>query len=109
MSPLFSRAWGRGPSRRRQRGPELAIKRTPRPQYFRFGSEALEARTLLSANLGFAVEGSADVFNSGGFAIAADAAGNSYMLGTNAVYKYSPTGTQIWAAPFTADQSGGED
>ncbi len=104
MSPLFSRAWGRGSSRRRQRGHERAVKRTSRPQYFRFGSETLETRALLSANLGFAVAGSADVFDAGGFGVAIDAAGDSYTLATNAVYKYAPDGTAIWSAPFTASQ-----
>ena len=59
----------------------------------------LEQRTLLSANLAFAVAGP-----SGGqdFAVATDLSGDAYVLGTDAVYKFTASGTQLWAAPYSA-------
>ncbi|HVX62800.1 MAG TPA: Ig-like domain-containing protein, partial [Pirellulales bacterium] len=34
--------------------------------------------------------------------MATDSSGNVYTLGTDAVYKFSASGTQLWAAPYTA-------
>ncbi|HEX7449260.1 MAG TPA: SdrD B-like domain-containing protein, partial [Pirellulales bacterium] len=101
MSPLFSRAQRRISGRRRQRGNDRAAQRPSRPQYFRFGSESLETRDLLSLNFGFAVAGSVDAYTSGGYAVATDAAGDAFVLSGNAVYKYGPDGSQKWATPYT--------
>jgi hypothetical protein len=65
----------------------------------RIVGEALERRTLLSANLSFAIPGPN---GDQALAVRTDASGNVYELATDAVYKFSPAGAQIWAAPYTA-------
>ncbi|OYV94548.1 MAG: hypothetical protein B7Z73_02785, partial [Planctomycetia bacterium 21-64-5] len=54
---------------------------------------------MLSANLSFAIAG-ANVDQA--LAVRTDAVGNVYELGTDAVYKFAPDGTQVWSAPYTA-------
>ncbi|HWB09340.1 MAG TPA: SBBP repeat-containing protein, partial [Pirellulales bacterium] len=65
----------------------------------RIVGEALERRTLLAANLSFAIPGPN---GDQALAVRTDAAGNVYELATDAVYKFSPAGAQIWAATYTA-------
>ena len=64
--------------------------------------EWLEQRTLLSANLSFAIAGPGPNAEQA-LAVRTDAAGNVYELATDAVYKFSAAGAQIWSAPYTAN------
>src|SRR5487761_1302474 len=64
--------------------------------------EWLEQRTLLSANLSFAIAGPGPNAEQAP-AVRTDAAGNVYELATDAVYKFSAAGAQIWSAPYTAN------
>ncbi|HEV3340074.1 MAG TPA: Ig-like domain-containing protein [Pirellulales bacterium] len=65
----------------------------------RIVGEALERRTLLAANLSFAIPGPN---GDQALALRTDAAGNVYELATDAVYKFSAAGAEIWAATYTA-------
>jgi hypothetical protein len=67
--------------------------------------EALESRSLLSVNLGFAVAGA----NGGqGLAVATDTSGNVYELSTDAVYKFDASGNELWAASYSASSTSGQ-
>ncbi|HVX12328.1 MAG TPA: DUF4214 domain-containing protein [Pirellulales bacterium] len=65
----------------------------------RIAGEQLELRTLLSANLSFAVAGPN---GDQGLAVATDTSGNIYELATDAVYKFSAGGAFVWSTPYTA-------
>lgn len=110
MTPFFRRAWPRASGRRgRKRGNRRAAPRCRRPLSFRLGWETLESRALLSANLapGYPIIGPTSVFDSHGYSVATDSAGDIYMLSDIAVSKYHSDGTLVWSTPFSAQQAGG--
>ncbi|HEX7376310.1 MAG TPA: SBBP repeat-containing protein, partial [Pirellulales bacterium] len=96
MQSFLGGARSRASSRRR--------KNLPWP-HRRITGEWLEQRTVLSANLNFAIAG---VLPNGelaqqGYAVRTDAAGNIYELTDQNVIKYDAAGRQLWSLPYDAN------
>ena len=68
--------------------------------------EALEQRTLLSADFGYVLPGSGFSYQQGQ-AMVADSAGNVYLIASNNdVAKYDSSGNLVWFTPFTETGTG---
>ena len=61
--------------------------------------ELLEQRTLLAADFGYALAGTAN--NELGQGVALGTAGNVYEITNDTVFKLTAAGTQVWATPYT--------
>ncbi|MGH7194094.1 MAG: hypothetical protein ACREJM_11285, partial [Candidatus Saccharimonadales bacterium] len=106
MTPFFPRAWGRASGRRTQkRRPRPLARQAGAPRRFRFGWEPLEPRVVL-ANFGFAVADINQTTFGPGNAATTDAAGNAYLLASDAVYKYAPVGALAWTTPYNTIAAG---